>query len=379
MPSKLRYWVKLRASLTNMIGMGGNSPDLYVNHTYRMSTTPSVPIAVGIDVAKATLSVCVRYHDGSERALSLRNIDTDINRTLLPYVRECTGKVVLESTGHYHWPVTLILTDNGLPVHVVNPILAKQYTSGNVRKVKTDPADAQGLARMALVADNLPPAFSLDRNTLHLRKTLAMLGSMQHQLQALQASLKSLEEAEGMLEVSRTPAVEAIRDSVTTLRSALRKAEHECVRLAQEDETLRTQCTLLTSIPGVSDFCATLSLAWFKLAETANARSWVAYAGLDISSRESGTWNGKCKLTKRGNSYLRRRLYCSAWGAVMNDLDFKMYYEVLRKEYRKAHTEALVIIARKLVRTMYTVLETGRPYDSAHFSHHHRLSTVAHA
>ena len=316
--------------------------------------------AVGIDVAKATLSVCFRSHEGVENALTLRNIEADIRKKLLPRLNGYQGKIVMESTGHYHWAATLLLKEAGLDVRVVNPLLAKQYTSGTIRKVKTDPADASGLARMASVADNLPPPFSLTPEKLHARKKLAVIGSMSHQLQALSASLKSLKEADGILGMKNSPAEEEIEKAVRVLRRSLAHAEEEfTVDMRKVDESTMN---LLASIPGVSDFCASMALHWFDVGLGDTPKAWIAYAGLDVSSRESGTWRGQCHLTKRGNSYFRARLFCSAWGAVMHDEDMKKYYTSLKAQGR-AHVEALVIVSRKIVRMMFMMLQTKLPYD----------------
>ena len=92
-----------------------------------MQHTPeNHPVAVGIDVAKSSLSVNIRFRDGNERALAIRNIDADSNQKLLPAMEQCTGKVVMESTGHYHWLVALLPTRAGHDVRVVNPLLAKE-------------------------------------------------------------------------------------------------------------------------------------------------------------------------------------------------------------------------------------------------------------
>ena len=367
-PRKPRYWVRPRASFTDMIGIRMKVTALISNAT-RMTTEQSLVSAVGIDVAKSTLSVCLRYQDGTERALTIRNTETDISGKLLPSMRDCTAKTVMESTGHYHWLAALLLTEAGYDVRVVNPILAKQYTSANIRKVKTDPADASGLARMALVADNLPPAFSLNRNQLYLRKKFALMSSMSHHLQALHAALASVEEAGATLEQADSEAIRSVRESVADVKRSLRKLERECIRDAKQDEGVRESMDRLVSIPGVSEFCAALSLQWFHITEETTAKSWIAYAGLDISSRSSGTWKGTCRLTKRGNSFLRRRLYSAAWGAVMHEEDFKTYYDRLRKEEGRAHVEALTIIARKIVRTMFSVMKTEQSYDPTKFSH----------
>lgn len=118
----------------------------------------------------------------------------------------------------------------------------------------------------------------------------------------------------------------------------------------------------LRRLPGFSPLVAGLVSTAFNR-QARSERSWVAYAGLDVSVRESGTWRGRGKLTKRGNSFLRKRLYCAAWGAVMNYAEVRAYYDRLKAAGRN-HVEALCIIAHKLLRIAYAILVKGKEYDS---------------
>lgn len=325
--------------------------------------TTTLPTAVGIDVAKATLSFCILYPDGHERVLTIRNIDTDINKKLLPSLRKYTGKVVMESTGHYHWKSAMLLAEAGCDVRVVNPLLAKQYTGGNIRKVKNDPVDAQSLARMARVADNLPSPFYDTPKALWMRKKLGLLASLNKHVQGINSTLASTEEAKEIVSGEASVVISQIKETVKTLRLTMTKLENECVRETMKDPLLAEKMKLLSTVPGLSPFVSSLYLHWFTDDTVTDPKSWIAYAGLDISVRESGTWRGKCRLTKRGNAYLRKRLFSSAWGAWMNDPQFKAYYETLKEEGRP-HTERLLIIARKIVRISFMVLKNNAPYDS---------------
>ena len=226
---------------------------------------------------------------------------------------------------------------------------------------------------MAAVSDNLPASFCVPKERLYLRKKLATLASMYHQLQALTASLKSMQEAQTILDGCDSPAIVAVREAVRVLKRSLETLERECSADACRDAQSKETVSLIASIPGVSVFCAALALQWFAPMPDTNHKSWIAFAGLDISSRESGTWRGRCKLTKRGNSFLRKRLYSAAWGAVMNDAQFQSYYSELRGQGR-AHVEALIIIARKLVRTMFVMVKTNTTYDASKF--HYRMATA---
>lgn len=321
-----------------------------------------VPVAVGIDVAKATLSVCLLSREGKEIALTLRNIEADIKNILIRALRGFSGKIVLEATNHYHWLATLLLTEAGYHVYVVNPLLAKQYTAGNIRKVKTDPADARSLARMAVMADNLPPAFEETRDTLAMRKKLGCIARLTDQIQSLRSTIHQLKESHEILGIPMSKGEHALERTLTTLRRQKNALEREATEGAPSPAAAH-----LDTIPGVTPFVAKACLTFFTYRKDHTTKSWIGFAGLDISSRESGTWKGRCRLTKRGNNFLRHRLFSAAWGAVMSNAQFKSYYTLLRAQGR-SHVESLLIVARKIVRIMFKLVEQNRAYDPLKFS-----------
>jgi transposase len=320
-------------------------------------------LAIGIDVAKASMSVCLKFREGFSKALKFSNTETDIKR-LAKQLIGYQGKIVMESTGHYHWLIALILSENNLDVRVINPLLAKKYTQSSIRKVKTDKADAETLANMAILEEHLPERFNMHSIELVLRKKLAFIGSLSHALQSLQAIVDSFEEAKKNLRSPLTKIEKQLIKQVENIKKQINKLELEVVREVKKDDNHSENIKNLASIPGVSVFVATLATHFFSTDYT-SAKSWIGYAGLDVSSRESGTWKGQCHLTKRGNNFLRRRLYSAAWGAVMNNSGFRAYYDYLREQENRNHVEALVIIARKIVRIMYTVVSKKTSFDSS--------------
>lgn len=72
--------------------------------------------------------------------------------SFLKVIEEEAGQrptIILESTGHYHLPVTRFLEDNHYLFIVVNPILSYQAKkSSSLRKVKTDAVDAYALCEL---------------------------------------------------------------------------------------------------------------------------------------------------------------------------------------------------------------------------------------
>jgi len=151
----------------------------------------------------------------------------------------------------------------------------------------------------------------------------------------------------------------AVIDELKRLKGELEAELGQLCRQACADsgEILK----VLQSIPGISALVSGI-LATLLRRDVKDASAWVAYVGLDVSVRESGQWKGRGRLTKRGNSYIRKRLFQCAWGANMHDARVKAYYQQLRDSGRN-YVEALNIIARKLLRIAYGVAISGQPYD----------------
>jgi transposase len=53
------------------------------------------------------------------------------------------SRIFLESMGIYHYPLFCYLRDKGFNVHVINPIITKNSTNINIRKVHNDRFDSK--------------------------------------------------------------------------------------------------------------------------------------------------------------------------------------------------------------------------------------------
>jgi transposase len=78
--------------------------------------------------------------------------------------------ILMEATGHYHYPVLKVFLDAGLSPSLVNPYLLKKYGDAELRKAKTDKKDALRIARYALEKwYSLVPYSPLDQKYEDLR------------------------------------------------------------------------------------------------------------------------------------------------------------------------------------------------------------------
>ena len=108
------------------------------------------------------------------------------------------------------------------------------------------------------------------------------------------------------------------------------------------------------SIPGVGPLNAVALVATYHRAAFSNVDKFIAFIGFDIRLRESGQFKGKSKLTKRGESELRRLLYCAA-APSRSYLPFKQFHQrQLDKGMPKI--AANVVLARKIARIAFALI-----------------------
>lgn len=120
-------------------------------------------IAVGIDVSKSKSTVAILNNDGSVllRPYNIHHTHTELD-SLSNFLKTSQEQVsiVMESTGHYHFPVLQKLQSDGFDVFIVNPFLMKKYGESDLHKSKTDKKDALMIARFALEKSYLLTPYS---------------------------------------------------------------------------------------------------------------------------------------------------------------------------------------------------------------------------
>jgi len=318
-------------------------------------------IGIGIDVSKAEL-VIVGFNAAEQyikRVANEMGLILDFMKALQG--SGYSGKLICESTGHYHLKLVLACHEVGMEIIVLNPLQSSKHTKAKVRKTKTDPQDGLTLAMMCVNEPQLPKPMVLDRPKILIRLKMGQLAALEKQLQKGQASMNQYEQTYAGLGLEQSELQISLRTHYQSLKGLRQSMEQELEKLLRESVADPASFRRLQAMPGYSDLvCGLVSQLDRRVKDD---DSWVAYSGLDISVRESGSWRGKGKLTKRGNAYLRKRLFQAAWGAYMNNADVRDYYDALKAGGRR-HTEALCIIARKMLRIAYHVVVNEVEFDS---------------
>jgi len=315
----------------------------------------SPPSGIGIDVSKDALHIALRYEE-QDVSFEVENTREGIHE-LWRKIEKYKCKIVMESTGRYHLPVAFFLSQKGLDVRVVNPITAKRYICASVRKTKTDKADAKALADMAALHRALPDSFCATRRDIQIRQKMGLLCSLEKQLSSMRLMMQNYSEFQESMNIKRSRIEYSVTQAVEKFDKQRHILEKEIEALVLKNENMQEKYRIAVSIPGISPFVGSL-LCQILQSDCISPKQWIAFLGLNIPPRESGTWRGKSKLSKRGNAYLRKRIYSAAWGAVMNYDAFRSYYDKLKSE-GKCHVTALLIVARKLLRILHACQRDG--------------------
>ena len=109
--------------------------------------------AVGIDVSKGKSTVTIR-RPGDVVIMppcDIPHTQSAINN-LIEQIKSLDGetKVCMEHTGRYYEPVATWLSNAGIFVSAVNPMLIRDFGDDSLRTPKTDKADSKKIARYTL-------------------------------------------------------------------------------------------------------------------------------------------------------------------------------------------------------------------------------------
>lgn len=298
----------------------------------------------GFDVAKKEIVV---WYAGAQ--VKLENTQKALTRFLktLP----AGTKIAAESTGRYHWKLVEAALALGLTVYVLNPREVKMYRRSLNFRVKSDVVDAEAIARFVEKEHErlrvyVPPdaRTALGSDLMRLREKAV---SCRTQLTA------SLNETPVELR-------EQLRTVQQALESLTRSIEDLDRRLAElvRDEPLYKR---LLKVPGFGPLTAcALTLLLLRL-KFEKADSLVAFVGLDLEVKDSGTSTGKRRLTKRGDRRLRCLLFTAASAAIRCSC-WKPFYDNAKAKGWKS-TQAILILARKMIRIAWFLNDKGIDFD----------------
>jgi transposase len=314
----------------------------------------NAPVSVGIDVAKSKVDIAIRFQDSQYQSQVFKNETEEDMIKLLEWLQENdvqpSTPIVIESTGSYHWLCCIVLSEQKHTVHLINPLLTKKYQKASIRGAKTDKIDAKRLADIACLESGLPLFFD-SRETLSHKRYLSLLRKLEKSKQQLKRAY------DDAVYASQSIGIELQLDSIVICLKQLDEAMKVLKNILTEQAS--PLALELANIRGVSLFQATALCMAIAGRTFEKKDQLVAFFGLDIRARQSGIWQGREKLSKRGNAYYRQLLFQLGWSLQRNNDTFHKYYERIYKQNRKHYYTAILATARKFLRYFHAYYLTG--------------------
>ena len=312
--------------------------------------------SLGLDVGKHKISASL-LREGRKRDKTFTN-DAKGHAAVVGWLREHNVDRVhacLESTGGWSEALATVLCDAGHTVSIVNPSRIKAFAKTELVRTKTDKVDAALIARFCEL--HRPPSWTPPPPNI---RKLQALSRRLDGLIDMRSQEQTRLEAPGDVATVRA----SIADAIAWLDGEIAKIEKQLREVIDDDPDLRGKRELLLSIEGVGSRTADRILGEMpKLEEFRSSKAVAAYVGLSPREWQSGTLRGRTRISKIGNSRLRKALYWPAIAAMRHNAAIRAFSKRL---LATGKPPMLVIVAamRKLICLAYAVVRSGRPFDA---------------
>lgn len=335
-----------------------------------------IKYCLGIDVSKKDFHCCISVIDHAQKVVVKSSRKLSNNKEGFEELRVWLEKhykeknvplvVVMEATGIYYEQLAYYLFRNKYSVSVVLPNKAKKYLQATGIKSKNDKIDAQGLARMG-AEQSLQLWQPMDTFFYELR---AM--TRQHQsLQELKTSINNQLHA-AMLGMHQTKLViKQLNSLINTFEKQIEVLETAIEKHLNKEEKVAQKVDQICKIKGLGIQTVAVILAetnGFLLFE--NSRQLVSYAGYDVVENQSGNHRGRTRISKKGNSRIRRALHLPAFSVVK----YKQtpFIDLYERTYERngQKMKSYVAVQKKLLTLTYTLWKKDTAYELNYEQNH---------
>lgn len=328
--------------------------------------------SLGLDISSREIHCCLSTIDSRQKVTvkaSRKIVNTTKGfRDLEVWVtrhwkqKEVPLVICMEATGVYYENCAIYLSNAGFSVSVLLPNYAKKYLQASGVKSKNDKIDAQGLAQMG-AEKSLELWEPISEFYYSLRLLTRQIESFQeqktvitNQMHALQYGMlqnevvnKSLLDQLRMIEKQIENLEEAVQNHIATEKEVASIVQKICII---KGVGIKTVATLIAETNG------------FKMFK--NARQLVSFSGYDIVENQSGNHHGRTRISKKGNSHIRRILHLPAFGVVRWKVgSFEDLYE---RTYAKhgIKMKSYVAVQKKLLVIIYALWKKNSEYDESY-------------
>lgn len=312
---------------------------------------------VGIDTAKSSFDVAAPLDNGKFRTKAKLPNNANGFKEFAAWLEKHADPqawVVMEATGTYHEALADFLHAKDYRVCIVNPAVIHAFGKEDLRRVKTDRADAKLIAAYAQQKQHKLRAWIPEPPAR--RRLRALVRRLEDLQEILQMETNRLDVAQSNVKGSILSMISHVKNEIAVTQKAIKDN-------IDDDPDLRQKRDLITSIDGLGETTAALILAELgDPLDYSGPRAIVAFAGLNPLIDQSGTHFGPTPISKTGSASLRCGMYMPAMVAMRWNPAIKSLSDRLKAK-GKAPKQIICAAMRKLLHLIYGVLKSGVPFD----------------
>lgn len=302
-------------------------------------------VAVGVDVGKASLDVSV-----SEGTVTrFGNTTPGVNKLLKYLMDQSADLVVCEATGGYERLLVNRLRKTEITIRVAHPNRVRAFAKACWYEAKTDPRDAQVLARYGQVFPEVQaqePELAPEREVLR-----DLLARRRRYVEQRVQELGRLDKK------STASAARSTKRHIAWLEREIARLDREYQEELQKNASLAERASLYRTVPGIGPLTSAILVAYLPELGSWDSKSLTSLVGLAPWSRDSGKRRGN-RAIRGGRSSVRRALYLCAWSVIRHDSELRRFYQRLRQRGKPGNV-AVVAVMRKLLLQLNAVARRG--------------------
>ena len=318
-------------------------------------------VIFGIDVSKNHLDI---FSINEEKIIIQKKIKNSFSAICKFLLTIPQGSLICaEYTAIYSDMLAFTTFQNGSKMALIEGYTLK-HSMGNP-KGKSDKIDAKRIWEYAVrFQDKLKYYIPEQTNICELNQLFNLRKQLVRQKKSLQVEQTAINS-----KVAYSIECHQIRKSMLTeLDKQIENIETQLLMLIEQDQQLSKNLSLITSVDGVGNITAIeLIIVTGNFKKIDAPRKAAAYAGICPYLNESGSVINKARISARGDKSLKSLLFmCSMYVSVHNK-DFVRYKE---KKAAEGKNYFLIMnnVANKLLRTIYAVVNSGKPFDKNYIS-----------
>ena len=306
-------------------------------------------VYVGVDVSKDRLDVHVQP---SGEAFAVAR-DGEGLSALIERLRPLAPRLVaVEATGGFETLVAAAIGGAGLPLAVVNPAQVRHYAQALGKRAKSDPIDAQVIARFAEATRPEPRPLPDEATQL-----LADLVTRRRQIVVMMAAERQ--------RMNRLPKwlQQSCRRVIRMLEQELAKLDADIDTTVRGSPAWRAKEDLLASVPGIGSTTARVLLAELPELGSIDRRRIASLVGVAPFTRQSGQWRGKAFIGG-GRATVRAALFVATMAAVRHNPLIRDFRQRLLAA-GKPKMVAMIACMRKLLTILNAIARDQTPWQHA--------------